>query len=277
MKILITGSKGQLGLAFQRQTTSHEIICCDRSQLNIEDKEEVRRLIKLERPDIIINCAAFTDVDGCEIHCKKAMSVNGHSVGFLSAAAAEVDAKLVQISTDYVFDGLKDSPYLESDTPNPLSIYGESKLLGEQLAGKDALIIRTSWIMSNDGKNMLRTILNLLEKEGDIFFVNDQKGCPTFTDDLAPVILSLIQKDLSGIFHITNSGEVSWYQFAAEVARLSGADVERVKPISTSELTPKRLAKRPMNSVLENKKLLDSGFSPLPSHTETLRSIFLKH
>lgn len=277
MKILVTGSDGQLGLALQRQNNNYELVCCSRSKLNIENKEEVARCIDIEQPNIIINCAALTDVDGCESYPEKAMSANGYSVEFLSTAAKKIGAKLVQISTDYVFDGSKESPYLESDEPNPLSIYGQSKLLGEQLAGDDALIIRTSWVMSNDGKNMLRTILNLLGGEADLFFVNDQIGCPTFTDDLASSIYALVQEDTSGIFHITNSGVASWHQFATKVAQLSGADTKRVKPIATSELKPRRPAERPANSVLKNEKLITCGFSPLPSYIETLGSIIQKH
>ena len=276
MKILVTGSDGQLGLALQRQNSNHELVCCDRSKLDIANKEEVNRIVTAERPNSIINCAAFTNVDGCESDQEKAMLINGQSVGFLREAAAGVDAKLIQISTDYVFDGSKEAPYLETDEPNPVSIYGQSKLLGEQLAGKDALIVRTSWVMSHDGKNMLKTILNLLEGENDLFFVSDQIGCPTFTDDLASGIFSLIEKDLSGVFHVTNDGAVSWYQFAVEVAELSGANPDRVLPITTSELTPPRPARRPANSVLANQGIIDSGLSPLPHHLVSLERLLKK-
>ena len=273
MKILITGSDGQLGLALQRQNSNHELVCCDRSKLDIADKEEVNRIVAAERPNSIINCAAFTNVDGCESDQEKAMSINGQSVGFLREAAAGIDAKLVQISTDYVFDGSKETPYLEADQPNPVSIYGQSKLLGEQLAGEDALIVRTSWVMSHDGKNMLKTILSLLEGEDDLFFVNDQIGCPTFTDDLASGIFSLIKEDLSGVFHVTNGGPVSWHQFAVEVAELSGSNPDRVMPIATSDLVPPRPAKRPANSVLANQGLIDSDLNPLPHHRVSLEQL----
>ena len=276
MKILITGSAGQLGLAFQRQNIGHDLVCYNRSALDIGDKEAVQSTVFNERPDVIVNCAAFTNVDGCETHVEEAMRINGTSVGFLSKAAKESNAKLVQISTDYVFDGRKQGPYLESDKPNPLSVYGKSKLLGEELAGEAALIVRTSWVMSSDGKNMLKTILHLLDGKEDLFFVDDQKGCPTFTDDLALTVLSLIEKDLSGIFHVTNGGAVSWYEFAVSIAQFLNVDVQRVKAISTSELTPQRPAERPANSVLANQALSDSECELLPHHLLSLERLLEK-
>ena len=277
MKILLTGSDGQLGLAFQRQNNDHELVCYNRSALNIGNQQEVNKVVSNEQPDAIVNCAAFTNVDGCETQVEEAMHINGTAVGFLSKAAEINNAKLIQISTDYVFDGQKKEPYVESDNPNPLSVYGKSKLLGEELAGDSALIVRTSWVMSCDGKNMLNTVLHLLEGGEDLFFVEDQIGCPTFTDDLASAIYDLIQEKMSGIFNVTNNGVASWHQFATEVARLSGVDTKRIKPIATSELIPQRPARRPANSVLGNKKLLDYGFSPLPTYTKTLSSIIQKH
>ena len=178
------------------------------------------------------------------------MRINGTAVGILAREANAIGAHLVQISTDYVFDGTKNEPYVETDLPNPLSAYGRSKLLGEQLAGTGNLIVRTAWVMGPDGNNMLKTILRLLEEHAVLHFVNDQVGCPTFTDDLALGILSLIDEQAVGIFHLTNANPISWYQFAQEVATATGANPNRVLPVSTEYLQPPRPAPRPQNSVL---------------------------
>tara|TARA_B100000131_G_scaffold89957_1_gene86636 strand:- start:9683 stop:10534 length:852 start_codon:yes stop_codon:yes gene_type:complete len=272
MKILVTGGAGQLGLAFKRQPHLKNLIVLDRGHLDITDNSQIEKVLKEELPEVVVNCAAWTDVDGCEENPDRAMTTNGHAVGYLAESAKEIGAKVVQISTDYVFDGHKETPYVETDLPNPLSVYGESKLLGENLAGSDALTIRTSWVVSLDGKNMLRTILNLLESNDDLYFVDDQIGCPTFTDDLAKTILLLIDKQVSGVFHVTNTDSVSWYGFAHEVSNIVGADTRRLHPIPTTELRPQRAAPRPRNSVLENRNLSNIGVSPLPPFSMSLKN-----
>lgn len=264
MKILVTGGSGQLGLALQRQAEGHDLVAFNRASLDITDAGQVAEALAREIPDAVINCAAWTNVDACEGDPEKAMLVNGTAVGVLASEAAKVGARFVQISTDYVFDGTKEGPYFEDDTPNPLSAYGKSKLLGEQLAGPDALIVRTSWVMGPDGHNMLKTILRLLEGPDDLHFVDDQRGCPTFTDDLAEVIIELLEKKGQGIFHVTNTGTVSWFQFACAVALQSGATTDRIRPISTEDFYPSRPAVRPMNSEL--KSIMLSKIRPHPLH-----------
>ena len=275
MKILVTGGGGQLALALQRQSGRHALIALTKEGLDVTDQQQLKNVFEREQPEVVINCAAWTDVDACESNQQKAFAINGHAVSLLTETASLVGARLVQISTDYVFDGYKESPYLESDQPNPQSVYGKSKLLGEQLAGPDALIVRTAWLMGPDGNNMLQTILRLLRSPGDLHFVDDQVGCPTFTDDLAGALLALVEAKDAGIFHVTNAGPVSWFVFAREVAEAAGHDPGRVLPISTTDLVPSRPAPRPANSVLDNLKLVDSGYSQLAPHLDRL-NVLLK-
>ena len=275
MKILVTGGSGQLALALQRQRGNHSLITFRKKDLDITDQEQLKNIFEREKPEVVINCAAWTDVDACESNQQKAFAVNGHAVGSLAESARQVGAQLVQISTDYVFDGQKGSSYLETDPTNPQSIYGKSKLLGEQLAGVGALIVRTAWLMGPDGNNMLQTILRLLRNPGDLYFVDDQVGCPTFTGDLAGALLALVEAKDEGIFHVTNAGPVSWFVFAQEVAEAAGHDPGRVLPISTTDLVPSRPAPRPANSVLDNLKLVNSGYPKLASHLDRL-NVLLK-
>jgi len=266
MRILVTGGDGQLALALRRQGVNHELMAVGRTALDITSHHQVRTVLTKTRPHIIINCAAWTDVDACEGDPAKAFLVNGSAVGTLAEAADEIDALLVQVSTDHVFDGTKNRAYVEDDPTNPWSVYGQSKLLGERLAGDTALIVRTSWLMGPDGHNMLRTVLRLLEGSGDLEFVDDQVGCPTFCDDLATGLLALVEADTRGLFHVTNESPVSWFTFAQEVAIAAGHDPSRIVPISTAGLDPPRRAPRPANSVLRNRALTREGITPLRSH-----------
>ena len=268
MRILITGGAGQVGKAFSRQVQNHELFACSRSELDISDPISISKAIESYRPDVIINCGALTDVDKCETSPELAMNINGHAVGLLATQAEKCGASLVQISTDYVFDGEKDGPYLETDPTKPISVYGQSKLLGEQLAGSGALIVRTSWVMGLDGNNILVKILRLLDEGGELKFVDDQIGCPTFTDDLVNVVMKLVESDVTGVVHVTNGGSTSWFDFAQHVAECAGSDPKQVSPISGSELN--RPARRPKNSALENRRLSDLGFPQLPHYLDSL-------
>ena len=273
MKVLVTGADGQLGLALRRLSSDHEIVACSRSTLDITDSTSVIRVLGEHRTDVVVNCAAWTDVDGCEGDPGRAMAVNGTAVGVLAEVTDAVGARLAQISTDYVFNGSKIGPYVEDDEPNPVSAYGCSKLVGEQLAGPEALIVRTSWVMGPDGHNMFRTALRLLDGNDDLRFVDDQVGCPTFTDDLADGILRLLEADATGLFHVTNAGPVSWYGFVCEVAEAVGADPGRVHPIATADLDPPQPALRPANSVLENRAMTRACFTIPGDHVSPLRSL----
>jgi len=270
MSILVTGGEGQLGASIGTQESEHEIILCSHDDIDIRNYDSLFHAMKTHRPDAVINCAAWADVDGCEKNPDHAFDVNAKSVEKLREVTEESGCQLVQISTDYVFDGEKKDPYIETDEPNPISVYGQSKLLGEQLAGEKSLIVRTSWLFSRHSRNILETILDLLDSNENFYFVNDQIGCPTYSLDLATCLLNLIESSASGIFHVTNQDSVSWYEFAIRIAEVANLDSSKICPISTEELNPPRPAKRPMNSVLENRSLYNSGFSLLRSHEEAL-------
>jgi dTDP-4-dehydrorhamnose reductase len=181
---------------------------------------------------------------------------------FIAEAARLVGAPVHYISTDYVFDGTKESPYVEWDEPNPQSVYGKSKLAGERELDDGSTVIRTSWVCGFHGPNMVKTILRLAAQHETLSFVDDQRGCPTFADDLAAKILELVEGRHTGIFHVTNQGSVSWYEFAQAVLIASEGDPQRVLPISTADLQPPRPAPRPANSVLDNLALRQSGLAP---------------
>jgi dTDP-4-dehydrorhamnose reductase len=268
MKLLITGARGQLGreLSDVASASGGPVIAVDVDALDITNRESVHDALVESRPDVVINCAAMTAVDACEERADDAMSVNGHAVRWIAEACDAIGARLVQISTDYVFDGTKAGPYVESDEPNPRSVYGHTKLVGERAAldlGDAGLVVRTSWVCGFHGSNMVKTVLKLLEESRPMAFVDDQIGHPTFAADLAAMVYTLAVDSRSGIFHVTNEGAVSWYEFVREIVRRSGHDPAVVKPIRTSDLQPPRPARRPANSVLENAALARAGYSPM--------------
>lgn len=268
MRILVTGANGQLGRELVEYASSRgdDVVSADRSVLDISRRELVHEAIAELRPDVTVNCAAITAVDACEGREEDAMSVNGQAVRWLAEACDATGSRLVQLSTDYVFDGNKGSPYVESDEPNPQSVYGRSKLLGEREAltlGDAALVIRTSWVCGAHGPNMVKTVLRLLDEGKPLAFVDDQIGHPTFTADLAQMVHRLAVDERSGIFHVTNQGIVSWFEFVREIVRRSGGDPSNVRAIRTADLDPPRPAKRPSNSVLENAALSSAGYAPM--------------
>ena len=227
------------------------------------------------KPDVVVNCAAWTAVDACEDDPALAELINGTAVGRLADAVAGVGAHLIQVSTDYVFDGTKDSAYTEDDVPNPQSVYGRSKLLGERLAvesGADVAIVRTSWVYSRHGGNMVATICRLLQSHDTLTFVDDQIGHSTSTESLAVALRNLAGARATGTYHCTNAGAVSWFEFARAVAGAGGADPERVRPIATADLLPPRPAPRPANSRLANLRY-ESSFAPLPDFRDGLEAI----
>lgn len=262
MRVLITGAGGQVGrelVEVFEAPDHHEVIALDRAGLDIGDREAVLAAVTSIRPDVIINPAAWTAVDACESDPDRALRDNALAVRHLADAARRVDARIVHLSTDYVFDGSKESPYLEWDTPDPASVYGSTKLAGERELGPDATIVRTSWVCGFHGANMVRTILRLAAEHDTLSFVDDQRGHPTFADDLARMVHRLVIDQRPGIFHVTNQGAVSWFEFAREVLRAAHLDPDRVHPVSTEDLLPKRPAPRPANSVLDNAALRLSG------------------
>jgi dTDP-4-dehydrorhamnose reductase len=265
MQILITGANGQLGHELVRATVAagHEVVATSHETLDITDKLAVDAAIMAARPDVVIHAAAWTAVDACESDPDKAMLVNGTATKYVADAAHAVAAHVVYISTDYVFDGSKTSAYDEEDAPNPQSVYGASKLAGERALGPNDAIVRIAWVCGFYGGNMVKTILRLAEQP-QLKFVDDQIGNPTFADDAAEMIVRIATEKRSGTWHVTNQGDVSWYEFAREVLMAAGFDANKVAPIKTHELQPPRPAKRPFNSVLNNGSLKRAGIELLP-------------
>ena len=262
MKILITGAGGQLGreLVDAAQAGGHQVSGLTRAELDVTDSTAVQVAVSRERPDVIIHTAAWTAVDACESDAERAMLFNGTATEHVVSAARKVDARVVYISTDYVFDGTKPTAYVESDAPNPRSVYGLSKLVGEHAVDTSIdSIVRISWVCGYHGANMVKTILRLAAQHDTLTFVEDQIGNPTMADDAARMIVHLAVGQRSGTWHVTNQGVVSWYEFAREVLRAAELDPNRVRPVTTSELMPPRPAPRPANSVLENRALMIAG------------------
>jgi dTDP-4-dehydrorhamnose reductase len=261
--ILVIGANGMLGHDLM-QLLSGDIRGVDIGEIDITSLESVKRVLLTLKPAVVINAAAYTDVDGCETNRDLAMLVNGEGVGNLARVAGDIGAKLVQISTDYVFDGGKGSPYLEDDPVNPLSVYGASKLAGELNArlDPDFLIVRTQWLYGVHGKNFVETMLRLAGERTEITVVDDQIGSPTWTVDLGLAIRALLEKGCSGIYHAANAGYCSWNEFARTI--FSGVGVHiTVKPMTTRELN--RPAARPLYSTLDCGRLIrDAGFCPEP-------------
>lgn len=275
MRIAVTGAAGQLGadLVAVCGAAGDDVIAFDRSALDIADRDAVVARFTAEKPDVVVNCAAWTAVDACESDSERAHLINGEAVGFLRSACDDVDAHLVQISTDYVFDGTLDRPYAETDPTNPQSVYGRSKLAGEVAAGGEATIVRTSWVCGAAGANMVKTVLRLIGEHDSLSFVDDQQGCPTFTSDLAPLVRRLADERRPGVFHATNQGAVSWYEFVRDIVEAAGGDPAIVHPISTSDLDPPRPAPRPANSVLDNAALRSAGIPLLRHYREPLQEL----
>jgi dTDP-4-dehydrorhamnose reductase len=227
-----------------------------------------------------VHCAAWTAVDACEADPERAELCNGRAVRWVAEACDMAGAHLVHISTDYVFDGRLGRPYHEFDRPNPLGVYGSSKLTGEREAlvlGDSATVVRTSWVCGEHGPNMVQTILRLLaagdDTPGRLAFVDDQRGCPTFTADLAPMLLRLAAERRGGIHHVTNQGPVSWFEFARAVVTAAGRNPDVVRPITTAQLDPPRPAPRPANSVLDNAVLRSAGIPLLRDFHEPLAEL----
>lgn len=238
MKILVDGAQGMLGSDLcPRLAEKHDVVAWDLPELDLTDTDAVMRAVTTERPDVVIHCAAFTNVDGCERDCAQAYKVNALGAWNMAAACRATNAAMAYISTDFVFDGEKGEPYDEFDTPNPLGVYGRSKLAGEQIV-QEVLdrywIVRTSWLFGVHGKSFVGTILRVAENGGPLRVVADQVGCPTHTVDLAEVLVSLVESPLYGIYHVTNSGSCSWAEFATEIVRQAGLSVE-VIPIAAAE------------------------------------------
>ncbi|MEQ1798316.1 MAG: dTDP-4-dehydrorhamnose reductase [Lacibacter sp.] len=258
--VLVTGSNGQLGKELQVLAESYpqfRFVFASREDLKLHHYGLVENFFLATKPQYCINCAAYTAVDKAESEADMAMLVNGESVGNLAAVCKKYQTKLIHISTDYVFNGESEIPYRENDSTGPINIYGVSKLQGEQLCMKedpDAIIIRTAWVYSSFGNNFVKTMMRLMNERNELNVVSDQVGSPTYAADLAMAILTIIssRKWQAGIYHYSNEGKISWYEFAAEIKNLVGSK-SIVHPILTAEYpTP---AKRPKFSLLNKEKI----------------------
>ena len=275
MRVLITGAGGQLGrdLVAAFGDGPHQVVAADHGRLDVGDREAVLQAVTSLAPDAVVHAGAWTAVDGCESDPDRAYRDNALGTRHVAEAARLTGAHVLYVSTDYVFDGRASLPYREWDEPNPLSVYGRSKLGGERELFSlvpGAAVVRTSWVCGVHGANMVKTVLRLASGGGPMAFVDDQRGCPTFTDDLAGTIVRLVTARLPGVFHVTNQGATSWFQFARDVVAAAGGDPSIVRPIATSELQPPRPAPRPANSVLDNAALRLIGLPLLPDHHEPL-------
>lgn len=276
MRILVTGSRGQLGTEIMEllgDQSQHEVLGLDLPEHDLTNRDHVLGVITEWVPEAIIHGAAFTAVDVCEAEPETAYKVNCAATRFVADGARRTGAHMVYVSTDYVFDGTKDSPYVEWDTPNPESVYGRTKRGGELEIDPGWSIARTSWVCGFHGNNMVKTLLRLAEERDTLSFVDDQIGHPTFAGDLAQMVTKLAVERVPGVFHTTNQGAVSWYEFAQAVFSAGGFDPERVSPISTADLQPPRPAKRPANSVLDNMAWRMHGFTESRDFREPLAEV----
>lgn len=272
MKILITGAKGILGSTLVKKLSSkHQVFSFDIEEMDITDFKKVLDIITSAKPEITIHCAAFTNVDGCETDPEKAFLVNALGTQNVAAACSQNNSSLVYLSTDYVFDGTKKEPYLELDNTNPINIYGRSKLYGEWYVShllNKFFIIRTSWLFGAGGKNFVDTIINLAETQDELKVICDQIGSPTYAVDLAVGISELIKTNYYGIYHITNQGFCSWFEFAKKILEIAGLN-KKVSSVLTKDY--KRPAPRPHFSVLKNHLWKLKGFQLPRRFDEALR------
>lgn len=284
MKVLVTGTSGQLGFDVMEELArrGYEGIGADRSEtsvdfehvvLDITDAQKVMEVVKVAKPDAIVHCAAWTNVDGAEdpANLKTVRAVNVDGTRNLALAAKEVDAKFVYISTDYVFDGSGDRSWKPDDKNYaPINVYGQSKLDGELEVSRildKYFIVRIAWVFGRNGKNFIKTMIEVGKKHDVVKVVDDQIGTPTYTVDLARLLIDMIETDKYGYYHATNEGGyISWADFAEEIYRDAEMDtkVERVTTAQYEEIAGKTVARRPFNSRLDKSKLVENGFEPLP-------------
>lgn len=276
MKILVTGAKGMLGTDLVRilEENEYKVFATDIEELDITQFDSLEKKVSNISPNVIINCAAFTDVDKAEEELDKAFLINGIGVQNLALVCKDLDIDLCHISTDYIFDGTKEGPYMPGDSPNPINTYGKSKLAGEKYIQEilnKFYIIRTSWLYGKYGKNFVYTVLNLAKKQRELKIVNDQVGSPTWTITLSQVIAKLIQTQKYGIYHVTDKTEngITWYEFAKEILRLYKINTE-VIPIKTENFP--RPANRPKNSVLDLTLINSVLNESLPPFEESLKA-----
>ena len=273
MKILVTGVKGQLGydVVQEGEKRGLEMFGTDVDSMDITDAGQVRKVMEAYKPDGVIHCAAYTAVDAAEEHQEICRKINVNGTRNIAEVCRDMDIPLVYFSTDYVFDGQGENFWKEDDERQPLNVYGQMKYEGElavQELVQKYFILRISWVFGVNGSNFIKTMLRLGKERGAVGVVSDQMGSPTYTYDLAKLVLDMFQTDKYGVYHVTNDGICSWYEFACEIFKQAGMDV-KVTPLTTAEYPAK--AARPLNSRMSKDKLVNAGFQMLPSWQDALR------
>lgn len=273
MKVLVTGYKGQLGydVVNELEKRGHEAIGVDVEEMDITDAAVVKRVITDTAPDAVIHCAAYTAVDAAEDQEELCRKVNAFGTENIAKVCGDLDIKMMYISTDYVFDGQGERPWEPDDPRDPMNVYGQTKYEGELAVEKHVkkfFLVRIAWVFGVNGKNFIKTMLRLGEERGEVGVVADQIGSPTYTYDLARLLVDMIETEHYGRYHATNEGLCSWYEFAVEIFRQAGMDQVKVNPLTSDQFPAK--AKRPMNSRMSKEKLDEKGFQRMPSWQDAL-------
>ena len=273
MKVLVTGVKGQLGYDVVNELTKrgHEAVGVDVDEMDITDGDACRQVITEANPDAVIHCAAYTAVDAAEDNVDLCRRVNADGTRNIALVCRDLDIKMVYISTDYVFDGQGTRPWEPDDARDPLNVYGVTKCEGEMAVEelvKKFFIVRIAWVFGVNGKNFIRAMLRPGEEKGAVSVVDDQIGSPTYTYDLARLLVDMTESEHYGRYHATNEGFCSWYEFACEIFKQAGMAEVKVTPVDSSQFPAK--AKRPMNSRMDKSKLAANGFEPLPTWQDAL-------
>lgn len=276
--ILVTGSTGQLGSDVVKELLKrgYSTLSPNRSELNLCSEDNIRNYILNSSCEAIVHCAAYTQVDKAEDEKDLCIKINATATKHIAKCAKILDIPMIYISTDYVFDGTKDGKYTENDETNPINIYGESKLAGEKYVQEildKYYIVRTSWVFNINGKNFIETMLRLSKANNQLSIVNDQIGSPTYTKDLSRLLVDMLETSKYGLYHATNEGYCSWYEFANTIFKLANINID-IKAINSNEYASR--AKRPMNSKLSKDKLIEYGFKPLPHWEDALKDYLIR-
>ena len=276
--ILVTGSTGQLGSDVVKELLKrgYSTLSPNRSEFNLCSEDSIRNYILNSNCEAIVHCAAYTQVDKAEDEKDLCIKINATATKHIVKCAKILDIPMIYISTDYVFDGTKDGEYTENDETNPINIYGESKLAGEKYVQEildKYYIVRTSWVFNINGKNFIETMLRLSKANNQLSIVNDQIGSPTYTKDLSRLLVDMLETSKYGLYHATNEGYCSWYEFANTIFKLANINID-IKAINSNEYASR--AKRPLNSKLSKDKLIEYGFKPLPNWKDALKDYLIR-
>ena len=276
--ILVTGSTGQLGSDVVKELLKrgYSTLSPNRSEFNLCSEDSIRNYILNSNCEAIVHCAAYTQVDKAEDEKDLCIKINATATKHIVKCAKILDIPMIYISTDYVFDGTKDGEYTENDETNPINIYGESKLAGEKYVQEildKYYIVRTSWVFNINGKNFIETMLRLSKANNQLSIVNDQIGSPTYTKDLSRLLVDMLETSKYGLYHATNEGYCSWYEFADTIFKLANINID-IKAINSNEYASR--AKRPLNSKLSKDKLIEYGFKPLPNWEDALKDYLIR-